>query len=74
MPLLLGKEQSSSLCLFSFCTCLQHFIQKFCYQFFCRFTHPHTREKIQFSCPPPADFAEILSQLREIGTEKLSSN
>lgn len=38
------------------------------------FTHPHTREKIQFSCPPPADFAEILSQLREIGTEKLSSN
>lgn len=38
------------------------------------FTHPHTGEKIQFSCRPPPDFAEILSQLREIGTEKVSSN
>lgn len=74
MLLLLGKEQSSSLDLFFFCICLQHFIQKFCFQFFCRFTHPYTGEKIQFSCPPPPDFAEILSQLREIGTEKVSSN
>ncbi|GMY28174.1 RNA pseudouridine synthase 2, chloroplastic [Fagus crenata] len=35
------------------------------------FKHPHTMENVYFSCPPPADFAEILSQLREIGTEKV---
>ncbi|KAJ4700599.1 Pseudouridine synthase [Melia azedarach] len=34
------------------------------------FTHPQTGKNIHFTCPPPADFAEILSQLREIGTEK----
>ncbi|XP_038886061.1 RNA pseudouridine synthase 2, chloroplastic isoform X3 [Benincasa hispida] len=35
------------------------------------FVHPHTGKNIRFSCPPPTDFAEILSQLREIGTKKL---
>ncbi|KAF3446832.1 hypothetical protein FNV43_RR12012 [Rhamnella rubrinervis] len=34
------------------------------------FRHPHTRKNIYFSCPPPADFAEILNQLRQIGTQK----
>ncbi|KAL5845369.1 hypothetical protein ACOSQ3_011422 [Xanthoceras sorbifolium] len=34
------------------------------------FTHPHTGDKLQFSCPPPPDFADILSQLRKIGREK----
>lgn len=28
-------------------------------------------ENVYFSCPPPADFAEILSQLRKIGTQKV---
>ncbi|KAF3970762.1 hypothetical protein CMV_005566 [Castanea mollissima] len=36
------------------------------------FKHPHTMENVYFSCPPPADFAEILSQLRIIGTQKPS--
>ncbi|XP_062163458.1 RNA pseudouridine synthase 2, chloroplastic isoform X1 [Alnus glutinosa] len=36
------------------------------------FKHPHTTENMYFACPPPADFAEILSQLREIGTVKPS--
>lgn len=36
------------------------------------FTHPCTGKEIHFSCPPPPDFTEILSQLREMGTEKLS--
>ncbi|KAM7514033.1 hypothetical protein LguiA_003616 [Lonicera macranthoides] len=35
------------------------------------FKHPHTGEKIRFSCLPPADFAEILSGLHAISTEKL---
>ncbi|CAK9312753.1 unnamed protein product [Citrullus colocynthis] len=35
------------------------------------FVHPHTGKNIRFSCPPPTDFAEILSQLREIGTKKI---
>ncbi|KGN62268.1 hypothetical protein Csa_018737 [Cucumis sativus] len=34
------------------------------------FVHPHTGKNIRFSCPPPTDFTEILSQLREIGTQK----
>ncbi|XP_010241329.1 PREDICTED: RNA pseudouridine synthase 2, chloroplastic isoform X2 [Nelumbo nucifera] len=34
------------------------------------FKHPHTGENMQFSCPPPADFTEVLSQLRSIGIEK----
>ncbi|XP_031265448.1 RNA pseudouridine synthase 2, chloroplastic-like [Pistacia vera] len=34
------------------------------------FIHPHTRDNIHFSRPPPPDFAEALHQLREIGTEK----
>ncbi|XVE69676.1 hypothetical protein DITRI_Ditri10aG0010100 [Diplodiscus trichospermus] len=36
------------------------------------FEHPHTSEKIHFSCPPPPDFSEILSHLRKIGMEKVS--
>lgn len=28
------------------------------------FKHPHTGELLQFSCPAPDDFAEILQQLR----------
>ncbi|KAJ0086891.1 hypothetical protein Patl1_09482 [Pistacia atlantica] len=35
------------------------------------FIHPHTRDNIHFSRPPPPDFAEALHQLREIGTEKV---
>lgn len=35
------------------------------------FRHPHTGENVHFTCPIPADFAEILRQLRKIGTEKL---
>ncbi|KAL5557806.1 hypothetical protein UlMin_034017 [Ulmus minor] len=34
------------------------------------FRHPHTGKNIHFSCPPPADFAEILSQLRRMVTVK----
>ncbi|GMI82462.1 hypothetical protein like AT1G76050 [Hibiscus trionum] len=34
------------------------------------FKHPHSGEKMQFSCPPPPDFREILSHLRQIGIEK----
>ncbi|KHN09059.1 RNA pseudourine synthase 2, chloroplastic [Glycine soja] len=36
------------------------------------FQHPHTGEQVHFSCEPPADFAEILSQLRRIGSETVS--
>ncbi|XP_077221272.1 pseudouridine synthase family protein isoform X2 [Tasmannia lanceolata] len=36
------------------------------------FKHPHTGEDVQFSCPPPSDFTEVLSQLRIIGTEKIT--
>ncbi|KAK9075063.1 hypothetical protein SSX86_003382 [Deinandra increscens subsp. villosa] len=35
------------------------------------FTHPYTGEKMQFSCLPPVDFAEILTGLRNISTEKV---
>ncbi|XP_042519371.1 RNA pseudouridine synthase 2, chloroplastic [Macadamia integrifolia] len=34
------------------------------------FEHPHTGENMQFSCLPPADFADVLSLLRGIGTQK----
>ncbi|KAI3834263.1 hypothetical protein MKX03_030070 [Papaver bracteatum] len=34
------------------------------------FKHPHTGKDMKFSCPPPADFTEILSLLQNI--EKLS--
>ncbi|KAK3008505.1 hypothetical protein RJ639_013213, partial [Escallonia herrerae] len=34
------------------------------------FKHPYTGDKIRFSRLPPADFAEILSGLRAINTEK----
>ncbi|KAL6955006.1 23S rRNA pseudouridine(1911,1915,1917) synthase [Sarracenia purpurea var. burkii] len=37
------------------------------------FRHPHTSENMNFSCLPPADFTQILSQLREISTEKVLS-
>ncbi|RDX96347.1 RNA pseudouridine synthase 2, chloroplastic, partial [Mucuna pruriens] len=36
------------------------------------FQHPHTGEQVHFSCEPPADFDEILSQIRRIGSEKVS--
>ncbi|CAL5384620.1 unnamed protein product [Camellia sinensis] len=36
------------------------------------FRHPQTGENINFSCRPPADFAEILRQLRKISTEKVN--
>ncbi|WVZ19590.1 hypothetical protein V8G54_006912 [Vigna mungo] len=36
------------------------------------FQHPHTGEQVHFSCEPPVDFDEILSQLRRIGTENVS--
>ncbi|OVA15944.1 RNA-binding S4 domain [Macleaya cordata] len=36
------------------------------------FKHPHTGEVVNFSCPPPADFTEILSLLRNI--KKISLN
>ncbi|XP_050237239.1 RNA pseudouridine synthase 2, chloroplastic [Mercurialis annua] len=35
------------------------------------FTHPRTKEEIHFSCPPPPDFSGTLSQLREMGMEKV---
>ncbi|XP_038704289.1 RNA pseudouridine synthase 2, chloroplastic isoform X2 [Tripterygium wilfordii] len=35
------------------------------------FIHPHTTKKVHFSCPPPPDFSEVLSQLRKIGSEKI---
>ncbi|PSR99552.1 RNA pseudouridine synthase [Actinidia chinensis var. chinensis] len=33
--------------------------------------NPHTGESVNFSCLPPADFAETLSQLREISSQKV---
>ncbi|KAG9442859.1 hypothetical protein H6P81_018713 [Aristolochia fimbriata] len=33
------------------------------------FEHPHTGENMKFSCPPPSDFTEILTQLRKLGAE-----
>ncbi|KAL2522298.1 RNA pseudouridylate synthase [Forsythia ovata] len=36
------------------------------------FRHPNTGENLHFSKLPPADFAEILSQLRDISTEKVT--
>ncbi|KAL8253439.1 hypothetical protein R6Q59_037132 [Mikania micrantha] len=40
------------------------------------FTHPCTGEKMQFSCLPPVDFAEILTGLRNIGAsyEEMSTS
>ncbi|KAF5805899.1 putative 23S rRNA pseudouridine(1911/1915/1917) synthase [Helianthus annuus] len=38
------------------------------------FTHPCTGEKMQFSCLPPVDFAEILTGLRNISTEKVKGS
>lgn len=36
------------------------------------FQHPHTGEQVHFSCEPPVDFNDILSQLRRIGSESIS--
>ncbi|KAJ7957915.1 RNA pseudouridine synthase [Quillaja saponaria] len=36
------------------------------------FRHPHAEEDMQFLCEPPADFSDILSQLRRIGSAKVS--
>ncbi|RYR48697.1 hypothetical protein Ahy_A07g034753 isoform C [Arachis hypogaea] len=33
------------------------------------FKHPHTGQEVHFSCEPPADFDEILNQLRKISNE-----
>lgn len=38
------------------------------------FTHPCTGEKMQFSCLPPVDFAEILTGLRNISTQKIKGS
>lgn len=38
------------------------------------FIHPHTGKNIRFSCPPPTDFAEILGQLRQISTKKVTKS
>ncbi|RVW51021.1 RNA pseudouridine synthase 2, chloroplastic [Vitis vinifera] len=35
------------------------------------FNHPKTGKNVHFSCQPPEDFAEILSWLRKISTEKV---
>ncbi|KAK1388586.1 RNA pseudourine synthase 2, chloroplastic [Heracleum sosnowskyi] len=37
------------------------------------FMHPHTGKKVHFSCLPPADFAEVLSGLRSVNTEKIAN-
>lgn len=37
------------------------------------FRHPYTEKNMHFTCPPPPDFAEILSQLRQIGIVKPSA-
>ncbi|CAL0318972.1 unnamed protein product [Lupinus luteus] len=36
------------------------------------FQHPHTGEQVHLSSKPPLDFDEILSQLRRIGSERIS--
>nr|XP_043616564.1 RNA pseudouridine synthase 2, chloroplastic [Erigeron canadensis] len=38
------------------------------------FIHPCTGEKIKFSCLPPIDFAEVLTGLRNISTEKVKGS
>ncbi|CAH1446340.1 unnamed protein product [Lactuca virosa] len=38
------------------------------------FTHPCTGEKMQFSCLPPIDFAEVLTGLRNISTHKMKGS
>ncbi|KAL7584849.1 RNA pseudouridine synthase 2, chloroplastic [Lactuca sativa] len=38
------------------------------------FTHPCTGEKMQFSCLPPVDFAEVLTGLRNISTHKMKGS
>ncbi|MED6106370.1 hypothetical protein PIB30_004143 [Stylosanthes scabra] len=37
------------------------------------FEHPHTGQEVHFSCEPPADFNEILNQLRKISNERVFS-
>ncbi|CAH9088042.1 unnamed protein product [Cuscuta europaea] len=36
------------------------------------FTHPKTEERVHFTQLPPADFAEVLTELRTINAEKVS--
>ena len=31
--------------------------------FFFRFKHPHSGKALEFSCPPPDDFTEVLDEL-----------
>jgi hypothetical protein len=33
---------------------------------FFRFKHPHSGKALEFSCPPPDDFTEVLDELRRI--------
>ena len=33
---------------------------------FFRFTHPHSGKALEFSCPPPEDFTEVLDELRRV--------
>lgn len=35
------------------------------------FKHPYTGESMKFTCPPPADFVEMLNYLREIQADKI---
>lgn len=30
------------------------------------FKHPHSGKMLEFSCPPPDDFAEVLDELRRV--------
>jgi tRNA pseudouridine synthase 2 len=31
-----------------------------------RFKHPHSGKILEFSCPPPDDFSEVLDELRKV--------
>lgn len=31
-----------------------------------RFKHPHSGKILEFSCPPPDDFSEVLDELRRV--------
>lgn len=37
------------------------------------FKHPYTGENMHFSCPPPADFSEVCSQLRQLSASRQTS-
>lgn len=36
------------------------------YYFYPRFKHPHSGKILEFSCPPPDDFTEVLDELRRV--------